>query len=144
MPDLPYAGVEHSEATGWVAWVLFGGILLVLLGTLHLCIGLVALFRPEVLAASRTALLLPIGLTTLAWIHILLGIVAGVVGVGLMRGLRWARLTAILLACLSALVSFAFVGVYPVWSGTAITLAAIVIYAVAAHGAEVANAYGDS
>jgi hypothetical protein len=143
-PGGPYAGVQYSEATGWVAWVLFGGILLVLLGALHLSIGLVALWRPEVLAATRGELLLSIGLTALAWIHVVLGAAAAVLGVGLMLGRRWARAGAIVLACGSAAVNFAFVGVYPVWSVAAVSLAAILIYAVARHGAEVADAYGHS
>jgi hypothetical protein len=138
---VPYAGVEYSEATGWVAWVFLAGILLVLLAALHVCTGLVALFRPEILSGSRADLLLPVGLTTLAWIYILLGALAAAAGVGLFRGFRWARATAILLACVAILVNFAFVGAYPVWSITAIALAVIVIYAVAAHGAEMAGAY---
>jgi hypothetical protein len=142
--DVPYAGVEYSTATAWVGWVLLGGILLVLFGALHVGAGLVALFRPDVLAASRADVLLPVGLTALAWGHVVLGIVAGVVGMALIRGRRWGRVAAILLACLSAIVNFVFVGVYPIWSVTAIALTAIVIYAVAAHGSEVADAYGGS
>jgi hypothetical protein len=142
--DVPYAGVEYSQATAWVGAVLLGGVLLVLLGTLHLGIGLVALLRPEVLDATRADLLLGIGLTALAWVHIVLGIGAGIVGVGLVRGRGWARMAAILLGCVMTVVNFAFVGVHPVWSITAITLTALVIYAVAAHGSEVADAYGRS
>src|SRR4029453_15248238 len=89
-PDVPYAGVEYSEATAWVGAVLLGGILLVLLGALHLGIGLVGLLRPEGLGGGRAELLLDVGLTTLAWVHIVLGVVAGIVGVGLVRGRRWA------------------------------------------------------
>jgi hypothetical protein len=51
---------------------------------------------------------------------------------------------AILLACLAALVNFAFVGVYPVCSGTVIALSSIVIYAIALHGSELAAAAGGS
>jgi hypothetical protein len=136
--------VEYSEATGWVAWVLFGGILLVLLGALHLGIGLVALWRPEVLADTRGELLLSIGLTALGWIHVVLGAAAAVLGVGLMLGRRWGRAGAIVLAAGSVVVNFAFVGVYPVWSVVAVTLSVVVMYAVARHGSEVAGTYGRS
>ncbi|GGQ48809.1 DUF7144 family membrane protein [Couchioplanes azureus] len=138
----PYAGVEHSEATAWVAVVLLGGVMLVLLGAVHAGTGVVALLRPEALAGGRADLLLPVGLTALAWWHLVIGAVAATAGVGLIRGLRWARVTAILLAGAAALVNFAFVAVHPVWSVTAIAMTVIVIYAVAAHGAEVAGAYG--
>ena len=143
-PGAPYTGVSHSEATAWVGWVLLGALMLVLLGAVHVLTGLVALFRPEVLAQGRADLLLPIGLTGLAWLHIVLGAVAVIAGVGLLRGRGWARVTAIVLAGAAALVNFAFIGVYPVWATTALVMTAIVIYAVAAHGAEVAGAYGDA
>jgi hypothetical protein len=136
--------VKHSEATGWVAWVLLGGVLLVLLGALHVGAGVVALVRPEVLAGGRADLLIPVGLTALGWFHLLLGGIAAAVGVGLVRGRRWARIAAVQLACLIAIANFASVEVYPVWSVTAITLTAVVLYAVVVHGSEVAAAYGDT
>ncbi|MEV6596274.1 hypothetical protein AB0M36_05330 [Actinoplanes sp. NPDC051346] len=135
--DAPYAGVEHSEATGWVGFVLLGALMLVLLGALHVGIGLVALLHPEVLAGGRADRLVSVGLTALAWFHLVIGSVAVAVGVGLVRGHRWARITAVVLAGAAALVNFAFVDVHPVWSVTALAMIAIVIYAVAAHGAEV-------
>jgi len=138
----PYAGVEYSRATAWIAWVLFDAVLLVLLGAVHLGVGLLALLRPEILATSRAHLLLPVSLTALAWTHLLLGAVAVVTGVGLLAGFRWARVGAILLACVAALVNFAFVAVYPAWSVIAIVLAGVIVYAVAAHGGEVVGAHG--
>ncbi|MEU4426596.1 hypothetical protein AB0F81_38745 [Actinoplanes sp. NPDC024001] len=134
--------VEQSRATGWVAWVLFGGILLVLLGTVHLCVGLLALLRPEVLAGTRADQLLPVSLTALAWLHLVLGAGAVVTGVGLIRGTGWARVLAVLIGCLTALVNFAFHHAHPVWSVLAVGLSAVVVYSVAAHGGEVADAYG--
>jgi hypothetical protein len=134
--------VEQSRATGWVAWVLFGGVILVLLGTVHTYVGVIALFRPEVLAGPRADLLVPIGWTGLAWAHLAIGAVAVVDGWALIRGLGWARVVAIVLAAGSALMDFVFAAGHPIWSGITITLAVIVIYAVAAHGGEVADAYG--
>jgi hypothetical protein len=136
--------VEESRATAWVAWVLLGGILLVLLGAVHLCVGLAALLRPEVLAGGRADRLLPLSLTALAWVHLLLGTTAVVTGVGLIRGLKWARVVTIVLACATALVNFAFADVHPFWSGIAVTLAGLIVYSTAAHGGEVYDAYGQS
>ncbi|WP_433788891.1 DUF7144 family membrane protein [Actinoplanes sp. CA-252034] len=134
--------VETSRATGWVAWVLFAGVMLVLLGTVHLYAGSIGLIRPEILAGTRSDLLLPVSLTALGWFHVAIGTIAIVTGVGLFRGLLWARFTAILLAGVSALVNFTFAAAHPVWSAVAVTLAAIVVWAAAAHGDEVADAQG--
>jgi hypothetical protein len=134
--------IEQSRATAWAAWVLFGGILLVLLGAVHLSVGCIALVRPELVAGDRADLLLPVSLTAIAWVHLGLGAVALVTGVGLIRGLGWARAVAVQLAVVAAIVNFAFVAVHPVWSLIAITLAVLIAYAAAAHGREVADAYG--
>jgi hypothetical protein len=134
--------IEESRASGWVAWVLFGGILLVMLGAVQLTVGFVALLRPEMVGGGRLDQLLSVPLTTIGWIHLVLGVAGLVVGVGLIRGLTWARVAAIGLALLAALVDFAFVGVYPIWSVIGIVLATLIAWAVAAHGREVADAYG--
>jgi hypothetical protein len=42
------------------AWVLFGGVVLVLLGTLHVGLGLVALVPQEFLITTRSTPVLPI------------------------------------------------------------------------------------
>ena len=122
--------------------MLFGGILLVLLGTVHVCIGFIALVRPELVAGDRADLLLPVSLTAIAWVHLVLGLIALVTGVGLIRGLTWARAVAVQFAVVAALVNFAFIQVYPVWSVIAVGLAVLIAWAAAAHGREVADAYG--
>jgi hypothetical protein len=136
-PDLPY-GVSRSTATGWVAWIMLAAVMLVMLGTVHALTGLVALLRPQILAGGRSNLLLPIGLDALAWLHIALGAGAVVVGWTLLRGRRWAHATAIGYAGLTIFVNFAFIAVYPI---TAIGFAVITMYAVAAHGREMEDAY---
>jgi hypothetical protein len=142
-PDLPH-GVSRSTASGWVAWIMLGGLVLLMLGSVHVLTGLVALLRPQILATTRSHLLVPIGLEALAWLHVVLGATAVIVGFGLLRGRRWARWTAIVLAFVAILVNFAFIAVYPIWAVVAIAFAAIVIYAVVVHGSEMADAYSGS
>ncbi|WP_436533110.1 DUF7144 family membrane protein [Actinoplanes sp. HUAS TT8] len=134
--------IERSRATGWVAWVLFGGILLVLLGALHLSLGLVALLRPEFLAGDRADQLTDLSPAALGWLHLVVGVVALIAGPALIRGLDWARAVATGLAVLAALVNFVFLGVYPIWSVIGIVLSGLIAWSVVAHGGEVADAYG--
>src|SRR4051794_4920459 len=131
----------NDEPTGWIAWILFGGLMLVLLGGAHITIGSLALIRPEALEGSRSDLLLDVDLTALGWIHIVLGVVLMVAGAGLMLGQVWARVIAIVLACVAFLITSAYVSVYPIWSVVSIGLCAIVLYATVAHGGELTRAY---
>ena len=131
----------NDEPTGWIAWILFGGLMLVLLGGAHLTVGSLALIRPEALEGSRSDLLLNVNLTTLGWIHIILGVVLMIVGAGLMLGQVWARMLAIVLAVLALVINFAYVSVYPIWSVVSIGLCAVVLYATVAHGSELTRAY---
>jgi hypothetical protein len=65
------------------------------------------------------------------WIHIAVGIVLGIVAVGLITGAVWARLTAIVLACISIVAMFLWLPYYPMWSIIVIALDVIVIWGVA-------------
>src|ERR1700758_1807510 len=65
------------------------------------------------------------------WIHIAAGIVLGIVAVGLIRGAVWARVTAIVMACVSIVAMFMWLPYYPMWSIIVIALDVIIIWAVA-------------
>lgn len=139
--DEPYTGVEYSEATPWVAWVLFAAVILALVGALEAVMGLVALLDPGFVPA-RQSLPIPVGRTALGWLHIALGVLAIVTSVGLLRGRLWARLVGIILAVTGVVVNLTLVAAFPVWGVLAIVFDVLTMYALAAHGGEVAAAQG--
>jgi hypothetical protein len=51
----------------------------------------------------------------------------------------WARVVAITMAVVSAIVNLAFIPAYPLWSLLVIALDVLVVYAVAMHGEEIKN-----
>jgi hypothetical protein len=65
------------------------------------------------------------------WTHVAVGIVLGIVAVGLIREAVWARVTAIVMACVSIVFMFLWLPYYPMWSIIVIALDVIVIWAVA-------------
>jgi hypothetical protein len=69
--------------------------------------------------------------TGYGWIHVVVGIVLGIVAVGLITGAVWARVTAIVMACISIVVMFLWLPYYPMWSIIVIVLDVIVVWAVA-------------
>ena len=60
-------------------------------------------------------------------------------GFAVMAGKTWGRIVGIILAVLSALANFAFIPYYPFWSLIIIAVDIFVIWALAAHGREVAK-----
>jgi hypothetical protein len=123
--------------TGWVGWVVFAGMMLVLLGAFHIMQGLVALLRDEVFLVSPTGLVVNVDYTTWGWVHVVGGALSILVGVCLLAGQLWARVVAVIVAMLSAVANMAFLPAYPVWSAILITLDVLIIWAVTVHGSEI-------
>jgi hypothetical protein len=127
-----------KEASGWaVGFILFAALMMIMAGTFQAFAGLVALFENEFYVATRDYLF-QFDATTWGWIHLLVGIVVVLAGFAVMAGRTWGRVVGITLALVSALVNFAFIPYYPFWSLTVIALDVFVIWALAAHGRDVA------
>jgi hypothetical protein len=125
-----------QEPTGWAGWVVFGGVMLVLVGIFQLMQGLVALADDGYYLVRSDGLLVNVDYTTWGWAHVVIGAVAGLAGVGLMAGNMVARMVGVVIAVLSALANLAFISAYPIWSTIVIALDVIVIYAIVVHGRE--------
>ncbi|NUT49170.1 MAG: hypothetical protein HOV94_17945 [Saccharothrix sp.] len=122
--------------TGWAGWVAFAGIMMVLLGAFQAIEGLVALFNDDFYVVGQDGLVVNLDFTAWGWIHLVIGVLAIVIGIGLMTGNTAARVGGIVIAGLSAIVNLAFIAAYPVWSTIVIAIDVVVIYAIAVHGRE--------
>jgi hypothetical protein len=132
----PYRSADR--ATSWaVGFVLFAALMMLLAGIFQALQGLVAIFENEFYVATRNYLF-EFDATTWGWIHLIVGVIVAFAGWGLLSGRTWARVVAITVAVLSAIANFLFIPYYPFWSLLIITLDIFVIWAVAAHGREVA------
>jgi hypothetical protein len=125
-----------TEVTGWVGWVAFAGIMLIMLGFFQAIEGLVALFNDGFYLVRPNGLVVNVDYTAWGWTHLILGAVAVAVGFGLMVGNMLARVAGIAIALISAILNLAFISAYPVWSTILIALDVIVIYAIVVHGRE--------
>jgi hypothetical protein len=128
-----------AEPTAWVGWIMFGSVLLMMLGTFQAIVGLTALVRSDYYVVAEERLLVNVDFSAWGWVHLALAALAWATAFGLLAGKMWARVVGIGIASLSALVNMAFVEAYPLWSMTMIALDVVVIYAIAVHGAELEN-----
>jgi hypothetical protein len=135
--DRAVSHAGSTEATAWVGWVLFAGIMLVLVGSFQFIAGLVAIFDDGYYVVAPRGLVVHMSYTGWGWLHMILGVLAAAAGYGVMAGRTWARVFAIILVSLSAIANLAFTAAYPVWGILFITIDVLVIWALAVHGREV-------
>jgi len=136
--DEPYD--VPSRPTAWLGVVLFGGIMLLMVGGFQCIQGFVAIFREDYYLTGPNGLVLEVDYTAWGWTHVLISLVAVAAGIGVMAGQIWARVLGIVIAVISALVNVAFLSAYPIWSAIVIAMDVLVIYALAVHGREAATA----
>ncbi|MEV4701740.1 DUF7144 family membrane protein [Actinoplanes sp. NPDC049316] len=134
-----YEVASRSGPTAWVGVVLFGGIMMLMVGCFQVTQGFVALFREDYYLVSPDGLVVQLDYTAWGWTHLVIGLIAVGTAIGVMAGQTWARVLGIVIAAVSALVNVAFLAAYPIWSMIVIVMDVLVIYALAVHGREVAD-----
>jgi hypothetical protein len=73
-------------------------------------------------------------LNTYAWLYLLVGIVLVLAGIGVLMGGQFSRWIGVVGAALGGLSAMPWLPYYPVWSLIYIAIAALVMYALIAHG----------
>ena len=126
---------DEPETTGWIGWGVFAATMMIIGGSLNALYGLVAAVNDDwVVWTNRSTVYLD--LSTWGWVHIVVGLLVAVAGFGVLSGNIVARTVAVLIAGISMLSNFFFIPVYPLWALTVITVDALVIWALTAHGRE--------
>jgi len=123
--------------TGWAGWVVFAAIMMIVLGSITVIDGLVALLNHDWYAVRQSDLLIW-NFTAWGWVWLIGGAVTVLAGLGVLTGQIWARAVGVLLAGLNLLAQLVFISAYPVWSVLIIAIDVVVIYALTAHGRELA------
>jgi len=111
---------------------------MVMLGTFQAIEGLVALFKDTYFVTPRSGLVVSVSYTTWGWVHLLLGILVALAGLGVMAGQGWARWFAIVVVSLNFIAQLGFLGnsQYPLWSLTVMALNVIILFALTARWSE--------
>jgi len=129
----------YDQRTGWTGWISFAAIMLIIGGSLNLLYGVIAAVNDEwVVFTNRANVYLDV--SEWGWVHIILGGIVLLSGIGLFSGNIIARAVAVIVASISMLVNFFFIPVYPLWALTVIVIDVLVIWAVTAHGREMREA----
>jgi dolichyl-phosphate-mannose--protein O-mannosyl transferase len=125
----------QRNVTGWVGWIVFAAVMLVMLGVFSIIGGLIAIFDDS-WGPGAVGQYAESAANTWGWITLILGVITLFAAFGILQGKTWARVVAVILTGLTAIDHFTTVRGYPIWSMIVILLCFFVIYALTIHGSE--------
>lgn len=133
-----YDRTAYDEPTGWTGWIVFAGTMMIIGGSLSMIYGFIAAVNDEwVVFTNRGNVYLD--LSAWGWVHMLVGLLVFLCGIGLFSGNLFARTVGVIIAGISLIANFLIIPTYPLWAITIIVIDALVIYALTAHGHEMKN-----
>ncbi|WP_418960606.1 DUF7144 family membrane protein [Streptomyces tritici] len=125
-PTRPAYTAKQSWATGLTA---FAAVMLLLVGVLDIFRGIMAIAEDDVFVTTRSYVF-EFDLTSWGWIHLVLGVIAVIVSLGLFKAAVWARVAGVAIAALVIIANFLSVPYHPVWSILMIAFSGFVIWAL--------------
>ena len=127
----------RANYSGWaVGWAGFAGVMLVMIGVFDVIQGLVALFNDEFYVITQDWVF-KYDITVWGWIQLILGVLVIAAGVGIFSGNVAARIVGVIIASIAAILNFAWLPYYPLWSIMVIAICVAVIWALTAHGQDI-------
>jgi len=101
--------------------------MMVILGSLDAFWGLAAILNDEVVVVGGTGALI-FDITTWGWIHLILGSVVALTGVGLITGNSAARVAGVFFVAVNAIAQIVWFPAAPLWAFLMIILDTVIIY----------------
>lgn len=126
----PQSGSSPMRQGLAVGGTIAAAALLLTAGVINLLQGISAVVEDDIFVVGPQYTY-NLDLTGWGWIHIVVGVLLILTALALMTGATWARVTAIVLACLSIIANFLWIPYYPLWSILIIALDVVVIWAIA-------------
>jgi hypothetical protein len=128
---------ETDYSSAAVGWAGFAGVMLIIAGIFDIIQALVALFNDEFYVITQEWVF-EFDITAWGWIHLIVGFIIVASGIGIFSGNVAARTVGVIVAGLAAIANFAWLPYYPVWSIIMIAICITVIWALTAHGRDIA------
>ena len=129
----------ENQPSGWaMGWATFAAIMLMLGGVWAVIVGIAGIAEDEFFVVTPDWVF-QFDVTTWGWIHLIVGVILFASGIGIFSGNVMARTVGVIVAGLSAIANFAWLPYYPVWAFVAIAVDIAIIWALTAHGRDLAR-----
>jgi hypothetical protein len=112
---------------GPTGWVVFAGVVMVMVGFLNFFYGLAAVLNDEVVVVGGEGAIIA-DITTWGWVTLILGAILVLTGFGLFAGAEWARWTGVFIVTLNAIAQVWIFPAAPLWAFIVILLDVVIIY----------------
>jgi hypothetical protein len=142
--SMPDSGMQEAagparSATGTYdepggGWILFAGIMLMLVGVLNVIWGIAAIGDSSFFVNDQKYILS--NLNTWGWVTLILGAVQIIAAYSIWAGNQFGRWFGIGVAGLSAIAALMSIPAYPFWSLAIFAVDILVIYGLAAYGGQ--------
>lgn len=127
--------MAENKVTGWVGWVLFAGVVLIVSGAVQALYGLGALLNNNFLLVTQNHVAV-VNVHAWGWIHLIGGLLLIAAGYSVVNGSAFGRIVAVVLTALALVANMTYVTAYPIWTLMLITVDVLVLYALVVHGSE--------
>jgi hypothetical protein len=124
--------LEERQPTGWT---VFAGVILLIVGSLDALYGLAAILNDEIVIVGGNGVILA-DVTTWGWVHLILGSIVALTGLGLFAAVSAARWAAVFFVSISAIAQIVWFPAAPLWAFLMIILDITIIYQLSARGEE--------
>jgi hypothetical protein len=124
--------IEERQPTGWTVFV---GIILFIVGSLDALWGLAALLNNDIVIVGGHGAIIA-NITTWGWIHLILGSVMALTGLGLFAGSSGARWFAVFFVTVNTITQIVWFPAAPLWAFLMILLDVTILYQLTARWEE--------
>lgn len=117
----------HVDVRHPTGWTVFTGSLLFIVGSLDALWGLAGILNNEIVFVGGDSVVIA-DVTTWGWVHLILGSLVAVTGLGLFAAAGWARWMGIMFVAINAIAQIVWFPAAPLWSFLMIILGVTIIY----------------
>jgi hypothetical protein len=126
----------RAPSTAAAGWTMFAAFMMLMTGAWWIIAGLVGIVNDDFFVTTRKYIF-EFDTTAWGWIHLIVGVLVLLAGLGLFSGAVWARTVGVVMAFLATLIGFAWLPWYPLWAILIVVASVTVIWALTAHGKDV-------
>ena len=126
--EIEARSVQERQPTGWT---YFAGCLLFIVGSLDALWGLAAVLNNDIVIVGGHGAILA-DIKTWGWVHLILGSIMALTGLGLFAGSSAARWAAIFFVMINAITQIVWFPAAPLWAFLMILLDVTIIYQLTA------------